>query len=245
MAQSGSEATTQVPHTAANLDTVTPCALATTSASMPNGDSVDSADASGVIGGTCQLQRDAAHGEHGQSVLEADVNAPGPVHVPHATAAASAPAAESVILEGVAQTWALEKSLAAACPQYELLLHEALTLQLAQWPKVKRVLQNATARWQDQSSASSVPLSLCPSLSLGDSTVKTTELLAACLTQARTHTHTHTHTLCHTHCGTHTHWHTQTHSLTHTLAKTHTKNKHIHTSNTQTQTQTHTHTHTH
>ena len=80
-----------------------------------------------------------------------------------------------MILEGVAQTWALEKSLAAACPQYELLLHEALTLQLAQWPKVKRVLQNATARWQDQSSASSVPLSLCPSLSLGDTTVKTTE----------------------------------------------------------------------
>jgi hypothetical protein len=118
-------------------------------------------------------------------------------------------------------------------------------LQLAQWPKVKRVLQNATARWQDQSSASSVPLSLCPSLSLGDSTVKTTET-PGCLSHAstHTHTHTHTHTLCHTHCGTHTHWHTQTHSLTHTLAKTHTKNKHIHTSNTQTQTHTHTHTHT-
>ena len=50
MAQSGSEATAQVPHTAANLVTVTDCALATTSASMPNGDSVDPADASGAIG---------------------------------------------------------------------------------------------------------------------------------------------------------------------------------------------------
>ena len=50
MAQSGSEATAQVPHTAANLRTVTDCALATTSASMPNGDSVDPADVSGAIG---------------------------------------------------------------------------------------------------------------------------------------------------------------------------------------------------
>ena len=90
-----------------------------------------------------------------------------------------------MILEGVAQTWALEKSLAAACPQYELLLHEALTLQLAQWPKVKRVLQNATAHRQDQGSASSVPVSLCPSLSLGDTTVKTTET-PGCLSDAST-----------------------------------------------------------
>jgi hypothetical protein len=50
--------------------------------------------------------------------------------------------------------------------------------------------------------------SLRPSLSLGDTTVKTTETpgcLSHAITHACTHTHTHTLTHTHTHTGTHTH----------------------------------------
>ena len=156
----------QVPDIAANLGMASDCALAITSVSMRSGDSSECAAASGAVsvdvGGQASSNETEAHGEHGRDDVAADVNALEPVHAPHVSAGAqpscvkaanpngpsSSPAAPR-ILEGVAQTWVLEKSLAAACPQYETMLQEALSMMMTRWPSVLRVLQNATAQRQE------------------------------------------------------------------------------------------------